>query len=183
MNDENKLQDSNVEDSLDNNESSALSKSNHAKLEKIEEIIDAIPVLEQKEEARSILREFTKIIERPSQLDAETAKVITSSIDKDNERKFQFLTQKQKDDTELEKEELDFRREKHRNGFALIKPIVFFVLGLVAICIGVGIWLCFIGKETLGASLITGSLTAVLSFAAGFGTSNVFKDEKNKSNS
>jgi len=62
---------------------------------------------------------------------------------------------------------------------SLVKPIVFFVLFVVAICIITGIWLCVNGKETLGASLITGSLTAVLSYAAGFGTSNFFKDEKN----
>ena len=149
-------------DLLDNNESSSLSiAEKHAKLEKIEEILDAIPVPEQKEEARSILREFTKIVERPSQLDPVTAQIITESLDKDNERKFQYLTQKQKDGTELEKEEISFRREKHRDSFSLVKPIVFFVLFVVAICIITGIWLCVNGKETLGASLITGSLTAV----------------------
>jgi F0F1-type ATP synthase assembly protein I len=177
-NDDNKLE-SDEEDSLDNNESSSLSKAEkHAQLEKIEEIIDAIPVEEKKVEARSILREFTKIIERPSQLDPATVHIITESLDKDNERKFQYLTQKQKDETEIEKQEIDFRREKHRDGFSLVKPIVFFVLILVAICILTGIWLCVNGQPTLGASLITGSLSAVLSFAAGFGTSTFFKNEK-----
>lgn len=183
MSDEDRQLEDNEEDSPDNGESSSLSQSQaskNAQLEKIEEILDAIPVEEKKEEARSILREFTKIIERPSQIDPLTARIITTSVDKDNERKFQYLTQKQKDETELEKEEINFRREKHRNGFSLVKPIVFFVLILVAICIIAGIWLCVNGQPTLGASLITGSLSSVLSFAAGFGATTFFKDDKKK---
>ena len=180
MSDEDKHSEHNEEESLDNDSSSLSKASKHAQLEKIEEILDAIPVPEQKEEARSILREFTKIVERPSQVDPITAQIITESLDKDNERKFQYLTQKQKDETELEKEEISFRREKHRDGFSLVRPIVYFVLGLVAICIIVGIWLCLNGQPTLGASLITGSLSSVLSFAAGFGATTFFKDDKKK---
>lgn len=179
MNDEKPQLKSAEDGSLDNNEPSSLSKAEKLeRLEELEEILDAIPEPEQKEKAQSIWREFTKIIERPSQLDPENTKIITESIDKDNERKFQYLIQKQKDETTLEQGELEFRKEKHRDGFSLVKPVVYFVLLVVAACLFTGVWLCYIGKETLGASLITGSLTAVLSFAAGFGASNLLKDEK-----
>lgn len=169
----------NEEDSQDTDESSSsIMAQKQAKLEKFEEIIEAIPVLEQKEEARLILRELTRVIERPSQLNPETARIITESVDKDNQRKFEYLSQKQKDSTEIEKEELDFRRQKYSDSFSLVKPIVIFVLGIVAVCIFTGIWLSVNGQPTLGASLITGSLSAVLSYAAGFGTSKAFKDDK-----
>ena len=182
MQDDNKIVKKEADSS--SNEESASFLNDVKNLEKMEEFIDAIPAEQQKEEARSILREisrdFTQIIERPSQTDPETVKIISDNLDKDNERRFQFLTQKERNNAELEQSELEFRKEKHANSFSLIRPIVVFVLLIVTACLVVGIWLCVIGKETLGASLITGSLSGVLSFAAGFGMSGQFKEEKKK---
>ena len=159
-------------------ESSSLSKKQD-KLEKIEEIIDAIPEPERKEEAQVILREIKeRYIERLPQDDPEILKILSESADKEGERKFRYLSQKQKDETDQERAELEFRKIKHANNFSLIKPVVYAVLALLVVCVGVGVWLCANGKETLGASLITGSISSVLSFAAGFGISGKFKDEK-----
>ena len=133
MQDDNKIVKKEADSS--SNEESASFLNDVKNLEKMEEFIDAIPAEQQKEEARSILREisrdFTQIIERPSQTDPETVKIISDNLDKDNERRFQFLTQKERNNAELEQSELEFRKEKHANSFSLIRPIVVFVLLIV----------------------------------------------------
>ena len=145
---------------------------------KLEQIIEAVPA-DKKESVRHTFQEFFALIERSSSphLSPEVARIMVESADRDNENKFKFLTQKQQDDAELEKEELGFRKQKHKDRFSLVKPIIYFVLAFVAILTGLGIYLCVIGKEVLGASLLTGIFSAIFGYLAGVGTSDFFKDE------
>ncbi len=147
---------------------------------KLEEIIEELPA-EKRELVRHTIQEmFVGFMERSSapQITSEVARILAESADKDNEHKFQFLIQKQKDEAALEAREFEFKREKHTDRFKIVRPIVFYVLAIVALFSIGGVWLCVIGKEVLGASLITGVFAAVFGYLAGIGTSDFFKEDK-----
>ena len=166
------------EDSSENEESSALSI---PQAEAIEEIIESMPTPEKRERARHIIEEtFVGLIERssPNQINPEVAKILADSADRDNDNKFKFLTQKQQDAADAKKRSDEFKITKNRDVFSLIKPVVFAVVFVLLIAMGVGVYLCLNGKETLGASLITGAVTSGLSFVAGLGTANILKDKE-----
>lgn len=148
------------------------------KLEMFEEFIEAIPE-PQRQEARSLIqKEFHSHIERSgiSTINPEVAKILVESQDKDNEHKFQFLTQKQKDDADEALRRDTFKEKKHDNHFSLIKPIIFVVLFVVVGSTAIGLYFCYVGKEALGAALLAGIWGAVFGYLAGFGTSNFFKN-------
>jgi hypothetical protein len=154
---------------------------------KLAEIMEELPA-EKRELVRHTIQEmFVGIMERSSspQITPEVAKIITESQDKDNEHKFQFLTQKQRDEAEAEKraddlrtKQHDFNCTKHSNRFSLMKPIIWAVLALVVGLTIAGVWLLVIGKEAIGSALLSGLWGAVFGYLAGFGTSNFFKDDK-----
>lgn len=166
------------QDSSANEESSALS--NIPQAEAIEEIIEAIPTPEKREQARHIFEEtFVGLIERSAsnQINPEVARILADSADRDNDNKFKFLSQKQQDTAAAQQRKDELTAQKHKDRVSLIRPIIIFVFVMVILCLSVGIYLSVTGKETLGASLITGVLTAVLSYLAGVGTSDFFKDK------
>ena len=166
------------EDSSVNEESSALN--NIPQAEAIEEIIEAIPTPEKREQARHLIEEtFVGLIERSSsnQINPDVAKILADSADRDNDNKFKFLTQKQQDAATAQQRKDELTAQKHKDRVSIIKPVIVFVMVMVILCLSVGIYLSVTGKETLGASLITGVLTAVLSYLAGVGTSDFFKDK------
>jgi hypothetical protein len=145
--------------------------------QELETIIRDLPA-PQKEKARETIRElFMGVIERSSgpKLDPETVKVIAASVDKDNERKFQYLSQKQKDQAEQDKLEHTFTVQRHNDRMGLLRPIIYIVIVAVVACMGMGIYFSAEGHEVLGASLLTGAITGVFAFLAGLGTSDIVK--------
>lgn len=78
--------------------------------QKIEEALKDLPE-GQRERIRHTIRETALTFFQGAvspRIDAETARVITESLDKDNEHKFQYLTQKQRDEAEATKRQHEF---------------------------------------------------------------------------
>jgi hypothetical protein len=128
---------------------SALEKKEEAK---IEAILDKLPP----EQAQHTLRElFFGIIERggtsPAKIDPEAFKIAAATVEKDNDNKFRYLRQKQSDAAEESKREHDFAVVQHKDRFGILRPVVFIIVFVFAICLFVGIYLAATGHETLGS--------------------------------
>jgi hypothetical protein len=122
---------------------------------------------------------FTAIIQGASgpRIESETAKIITESLDKDNANKFQYLTQKQKDEADDSKRRHEFAILRHTDRKKMIWPCLMTVLIVAVGCIVAGIWLAATGHEMLGSNLLTGIITALLAFLGGLGTARFFEEE------
>lgn len=132
----------------------------------------------QREAIREVIRDsFTAVIQGAPgpRIDAETAKILTESIDKDNDNKFRYLTQKQKDEAEEGKRRHDFDVMRHADRRRMIWPILVVALFLIVGCIVTGVYFCYVGKDVLGATLVTGALTGAFGFLAGAGTTNLLQ--------
>jgi hypothetical protein len=143
--------------------------------EKLEAIIDKLPP----EQAQHTLREFIfGIIERSGstpKIDPEVFKIAAATVEKDNDNKFKYLTQKQSDEAAKSVRDDAFRDVQHRDHVKLLWPILIVVLIVVVGCIASGIWLAVHGYQSLGTGLITGAAFAVAGYLAGAGTSDIFK--------
>lgn len=149
-----------------------------APVEKFEEVIKDLPSQKQ-ESIRHVLEEISLSVVQggmSSRIDPETARILTESIDKDNEYKFQYLTQKQQAAAEAAKRDHDFIVQRHNDRKKMLWPVMVTVIIVCLGCIIIGIYFCATGKDTLGSSLLTAAITGVLSYLAGLGTSNFFKD-------
>lgn len=144
--------------------------------EKLEAIIDKLPP----EQVQHTLREFIfGIIERSGstpKVDPEVFKIAAATVEKDNENKFKYLTQKQADEAAKSIRDDEFRGVQHRDHVKLFWPILIFVLVVVLGCIASGIYLAVNGHDNLGTGLITGASFMVAGYLAGAGTSDVFKN-------
>ena len=148
--------------------------------QKIEEALKDIPE-GQRQRIRHILQETISLTAVQGALspriDPETAKIITESLDKDNEHKFQYLTQKQRDEAEASKREHDFAVLLHADRRKMLWPVLICVLFMVLGGISAGIYLTANGHEVLGGSLLTAILSGLFAYLAGLGTANFFKDK------
>jgi hypothetical protein len=145
----------------------------------IEEIIDAVPE-EKKEPIRHLIREtLVGLVERSSgpQISPEVAKILAASADKESDHKFEFLIEKQRNEEAKDVRNHDFRIRQHDDRVKILRPAFYFALFILASCTAVGILLCYVGNDVLGASLITAVWAGALGFLAGFGTSDFFKDK------
>jgi hypothetical protein len=145
----------------------------------IEEILKDIPE-PQRERIRHTFREISLTAFQGAvspRIDAETARIITESLDKDNEHKFQYLTQKQRDEAEVIKRQHDFEVLRHNDNRQMLWPTLICVLILVMGCITAGIYLTANGHEVLGSNLLTSIISGLLAYLAGLGTANFFKDK------
>ena len=148
---------------------------------KVEKVIEDLPLPQPKKaEIRHTFQEmFMTFVERSGgpRIDPETAKILAETVDKDNEHKFQFLMQKQKDEAaQTEREhKLEVNRHEDRVKFLwliLIPSLLLIILGLFA-----GVYLCANNHEVLGASILTAIITGIFAFLAGLGTVNFFKSK------
>ncbi len=143
--------------------------------DKLEAIIDKLPP----DQAQHTLRElFFGIIERGSsgpRIDPEVMKIAAASVDKDNENKFKYLTQKQVDEAAKSLRDDEFRTVRHTAQIKLFWPVLITVLVAIVGCIVAGIYLAVNGHETLGIGLIAGAAFSVLGYLAGAGTADIFK--------
>lgn len=102
-------------------------------------------------------------------------KYLADSADKDNDLKFRYLSQKQKD--AADQKERDQRLEERRLHYIVrfIWPILIAVLILTLGGIATAIYLAATGREMLGSNLLTGFVTAILAFIGGMGCPRIFK--------
>ncbi|HEX8746731.1 MAG TPA: hypothetical protein VF717_05985 [Pyrinomonadaceae bacterium] len=146
--------------------------------DKLEAVIRDLPEPKQ-EQLRTTLREtFMAFVERSAgpRIDAETARILASSADKDNENRFKYLSQKQKDAADASLREHELEKIKHQDRVKIFWPILITVLVATVGCLAVGIYLAATGREMLGTGLITGTAFAVAGYLAGVGTSDFFKE-------
>ena len=110
-----------------------------------------------------------------SKIDPATAKILVDSIDRDNQNKFEFLTQKQRDTAAASLREHELEVVRHKDRMTLAKPVIYVALLVILGTTASGIWLAANGHETLGASILAGVFSAVLGYLGGLGTANFFK--------
>jgi hypothetical protein len=146
--------------------------------QKLEEVVRDLPESKQRE-VKTTIHEFMALVERGvgPRIDAETAKILTASADKDNEFRFKYLSQKQKDTAEQIAREHELETTKHRDRVRIFWPILITVLPTTVGCLVVGIYLAATGHDILGTGLITGTAFAVAGYLAGCGTANFFKTD------
>ncbi len=102
-------------------------------------------------------------------------KIAAATVDKDNDNKFKYLTQKQSDEAAKSLRDDIFRETRHKAQIKLFWPVLITVLLAIVGCIAIGIYLAVNGYETLGIGLITGAAFSVLGYLAGAGTADIFK--------
>lgn len=158
-------------------ESSSLSVPDSQVEAKLEKIIEAVPA-PQREDVRHTFKEFMGYVERSSpRIDPEVAKIIAASNDKDNENKFKYLTRKQELEAEASQREYALAVKSHDSTVKMLWPILLAGIVLVLGCIAAGIYLAAIGKETLGFSILSATITAVFAYLGGLGTPYLFKSK------
>lgn len=149
--------------------------------QKLDAVLAKVPE-PQRNQIRTIIHEvvrdsFTAVVQGGGpRMDPETAKIITASIDKDNDNKFQYLTQQQKDEAEAGKRQHEFAVIRHGNRTRMMWPCLIAILITTIGCISVGIYLAATGREMLGSNILTAIITALLSFLGGLGTAHFFKE-------
>lgn len=166
----------NVEDPSNNEGSSSIEKAAADPEPSLEGILEDLPPEKQSKLVREMFVGFMERSAQPS-ITPEVARILAESQDKDNENKFQYLTKQLDKENDKDKRNHEFRLKKHDDNFSIIKPIIWGVVLLVIGTTIAGIWLCVIGKEAIGAAILSGIWGAVFGYLAGFGTSNFFKNQ------
>ncbi len=136
----------------------------------LEPVIKDLPAPKQQEIVRTLEQQFMAVVKSGMnpQIDPETAKILAVTIEKDNDNKFRYLTQKQADTAALEKREYDLAIARHRD---LMRPIVWAVILIAIASIGAGLAFIASGHDAVGSSLLTGIFGALLGYLGGLGTS------------
>ncbi|HEY6803410.1 MAG TPA: hypothetical protein VI306_07515 [Pyrinomonadaceae bacterium] len=146
--------------------------------QKLNEALEGLPEPNRERVRESVHEMFMAIVQRGTAptIDADTAKILAASADKEHEYRFKFRTQQQKDSAEESAREHEFERIRHKDRLKIFVPILITVLIAVVGCLTVGIYLAATGQELLGTGLITGTSFAVAGYLSGVGTAGFFKD-------
>ena len=145
--------------------------------EQLENLMTELPG-EQRGEFKEIIQSFVAIVERGQpRLDPETARIATQSIDKDNENKFKYLTQKQKDAAAQSERDDKLESTRHQSRVKMLWPILVATILIVLTSIISGIYLAASGNETLGASILTGVFGGMFGYLGGLGTAHFFQSK------
>lgn len=150
--------------------------------EKLEAALQDLPETKQVQLRHTFHEFFMAIVQRgatPS-LDAETARIITESVDKEHEYRFKFRTQQQQDAEAESKRDDAFRTLQHSDRFKIIRPCAIAAVIVIPVALFIGIYLAATGHETLGSSILTGVTTSFLAFIGGLSTGNLLKDKNGK---
>ena len=136
----------------------------------LQPLIKDLPEPKQKEIVRTFEQQFMAVIRggMTPQIDPETAKILAGTLEKDNDNKFRYLTQKQADTAAQEAREHALVTARHRD---LMKPIVYAVILIAVSSVAAGLIFIATGHESVGSSLLTGIFGALLGYLGGLGTS------------
>lgn len=147
--------------------------------QKLEAALKDLPETKQEQLRETFHEFFMAIIQRGAapNLDAETARIITESVDKEHEFRYKFRTQQLQESAEESKRDDAFRTLKYTNKIKIVRPVCFVVVAVYTLCLFIGIYLATVGRETLGGSIITGVIASVLSLIAGLGLAPIIKDD------
>jgi hypothetical protein len=139
----------------------------------LQPVIKDLPPPKQQEIVRTFDQQFMAVVRSGlnPQIDPETAKILASTLEKDNDNKFRFLTQKQTDSAAQEARSHEFAVTCHRDSISLLKPIIFATIALVTLAVAAGIYFIANGREAVGSSLLTGIFGLLFGYLGGLGTS------------
>jgi hypothetical protein len=150
---------------------------------KLERIIEKLPP----DQVQHTIRELIfGIIERgaSTKADPDALKIAAASVDKDNEFKFRFLTQKETNKADQDKRTHELKEKDHalkvkryEAQHRMLWPILISVIVLVLGCISAGIYLAATGRETLGFSILSATISSVFAFFGGWGMAHFFKND------
>ena len=119
---------------------------------------------------------FFNLVPRDEVLDAERMQMVTSTIEKQESYRFQYLMKQAEIEAETKRnedarkdKELTIKEKQYENNFSITKPAVYLVLILTAGLIIFSAYLIIIGEKDVGITLLVGITTAVLGFLAGRG--------------
>jgi len=144
--------------------------------QKLAPVLEGIPEPKRTEIRHQIEQTFMAAVVRAGtaapQLDPETAKILADTVQRDNDNKFKFLSQKQADTAKRESMAHQLATARHRD---LMKPIVWAVIGITFVSVVAGLWFIAAGHESVGSSLLTGIFGALLGYLGGLGTSGHLK--------
>lgn len=140
-------------------------------------VLEGIPEPKRTEIVHTIEQQFMAVVRggmSGPQIDPETAKILADTIQRDNDNKFKYLSQKQADAAAKEIREHSLATARHRD---LMRPIVWAVIAITVVSVLAGLWFISAGHETIGSSLLTGIFGALLGYLGGLGTSGHTKDK------
>jgi hypothetical protein len=109
------------------------------------------------------------------QIDPETAKILAGTLEKDNDNKFRYLTQKQTDSAAKEIRDHTLSSARHHD---LMRPIVWAVILITVVSVVAGLAFIATGHDAVGSSLLTGVFGALLGYVGGLGTSGHLGPQK-----
>ncbi len=149
--------------------------------ENLDKALDQIASGPQREGITKVIREFMMTVVASTsgqpKIDPATVRILSDSIDRDNDNKFQYLMQKQRDSAAVDQREHELDIVKHSDRMKLARPITYAAVLTVIGTIVAGIWLAAIGHETLGASILSSVISAALAYLGGLGTAHFFKEK------
>ncbi len=147
--------------------------------QKLEGILKDLPPTKQQQIKQTVHEEFMAVVQGGinPKIDPEVARILTDSLDKDNENKFRYLTQKQSDEAARDERAQGFEKLKFETRVKFLWPIVTSILLITIAGLVEGVYLATHGHETLGVNILTAIITAVFAYLAGLGTANFFKDD------
>lgn len=146
----------------------------------LQPVIKDLPPGKQQEIVRTVERSFEQqfmAVVRGGggpQLDAETAKILAASIDRDNDNKFKYLTQQQANSATRDEHTHQVSMARHHD---LVRPIVWAVIMIAVGSVAAGLAFIAYGHETVGGSLLTGVFSALLGYLGGLGTAKHYGKE------
>jgi hypothetical protein len=147
---------------------------------KLEPVIKDLPPPKQ-QEIKEIVREIQRnstlayIEHGAPRIDPETARILTESVNRDNDHKFDYLTQKQRNEADAELRRDTLEAQRHTDRVKLLWPILGTSLVICLSAFGFGLYFCATGHETIGSSILTGLFSGVFGYLGGLGTAQFFK--------
>lgn len=147
-------------------------------VESLQPVIQDLPQPKQQEITRTVERTIEHQMMAVfrggmgPQMDPETAKILATTIEKDNDNKFKYLTQKQSDIAARETREHTYSLQCHTDGISLLRPIIYSSIVIVITSVVSGIYFISHGQEAVGSSLLTGVFGLLFGYLGGLGSSN-----------
>ena len=154
------------------------SKSEEEDEEAVEALLEHVPQNLIRETLIGIIREGAS-----PRIDPETYKIAAETAQQEQDHRLTFLMRKlEVEDTQndrqhkLEVEKHNLAVEQSRSVRKMCWPILFAAMFLVVGAISAGIYLAASGKETLGFSILSATVTALFAYIGGLGTPRFWKN-------
>ena len=148
-------------------------------------VLDDLPAPKQQEIIHKVEETFTAMfaasVQGGPRLDPETVKIISATVEKDNDNKFKYLTQKQANDAVKQQRDHEFAVVCHRDNVRLFAPVLISAIAVFVGCVSAGIYFIAMGREAVGSGILSGVFGAAFGYLGGLGTANFFKPSRSRS--